>query len=426
MQLKSGWLTMNSKQKTKDIIIRTVTYVTSFISVFVLASILIFVLVEGLPLLNFNIIMGDHHHTYLPGVKIPYTATDSYYEYTPKAGEYYSPRYGVAFEDEKTLEGEPVIKITYIAEDSPFTRAIGIGNHAGEIYSLEVGQVFMSGILLWSDDYFTEGGSINPDATTIPYQVSDGAQRFAEVLEETFYIATIAPVILGGGIRGSIITTLYLIVLTLVIALPVGILSALYIHELAPQNWFTDFLRSLIDMLTGVPSIIYGLMGAAFFIPLAQSMFSNRIDSGSIISGAMTLSVIVLPVIIRSTESALDVVPKDYKLASLALGANETQTIFKVMLPNALPGILSASLLAIGRIMGESAALIFAIGTVITDDVSIFGQGTSLAVHIWASMASENPNFALAATISIILLVVVLSINLLIKFITYKFMKRFR
>ena len=179
-------------------------------------------------------------------------------------------------------------------------------------------------------------------------------------------------------------------------------------------------------MLTGVPSIIYGLMGSAFFIPLAQSMFSNRIDSGSIISGAMTLSVIVLPVIIRSTESALDVVPKDYKLASLALGANETQTIFKVMLPNALPGILSASLLAIGRIMGESAALIFAIGTVITDEVSIFGQGTSLAVHIWASMASENPNFALAATISIILLVVVLSINLLIKFITYKFMKRFR
>lgn len=416
---------MNSNQKIKDTIVRTVTYIASFVSVLVLGAILIFVLIEGAPLLSFDIIFGDNQNTYMPGMKLAYTADDSNFEYTPKSGEYYSSRYGIAFKDAKTLEGLPVIKISYIAPESPFTMAITTGNQAGEQFSMEVGNVFLSGILLWGDDYLEENGSINLGAKSIPYQVVEGAESFVEKLDRTFYVSNISPVKLGGGIRGSIVTTLYLIVLTLLIALPVGIATALYMHELAPQNKFTDFLRSLIDMLTGVPSIIYGLMGAAFFIPLAQNLFSNQINSGSIISGAMTLSVIVLPVIIRSTESALDVVPKDYKLASLALGANETQTIFKVMLPNALPGILSASLLAIGRIMGESAALIFAIGTVIADDISIFGQGTSLAVHIWASMASENPNFALASTISIILLAVVLSLNLFIKFITYKFMKRY-
>lgn len=416
---------MNSSQRIKDILIRTITYITSFISVVILGGILIFVLVEGLPLLNIDIILGDNKDTYLPSMKLEYVEDGDNFSYEPKDGEYFSKRYGVAVIDDKTLEGLPIIRFTYIDPNSPFTRTQGIGNFEGEIHSIDKGDVIISGVLLWSDSYLNDEGHINPNAASIPYQVKEGAESFIEKLDETFYVASIAPVILGGGIRGSIVTTLYLIVLTLIIALPVGIATSLYLHELAPQNKFTDLIRSLIDMLTGVPSIIYGLMGAAFFIPLAQKMFSGQIQSGSLISGAMTLSVIVLPVIIRSTESALDVVPKDYKLASLALGANETQTIFKVMLPNALPGILSASLLAIGRIMGESAALIFAIGTVISDDISIFGQGTSLAVHIWSTMSSENPNFALASTISIILLAVVLSLNLLIKFITFKFVKRY-
>ncbi|WP_025725519.1 phosphate ABC transporter permease PstA [Acholeplasma granularum] len=417
---------MNSSQKIKDYAIRIITYVTSFISVFVLGAILIFVLVQGAPLLNLDIIMGDNYNTYKPGMKLEYVPIESSFTYDTKQGEYFSTRYGVAVKDDKTLEGNPIIRFTYVDPNSPMRRGHTIGDSTEKIVSIEVGDVVMSGILFWGDNYLDINGDINPNAASIPYQVTEGAESFVEKLDRTLYVASIAPVILGGGIRGSIVTTLYLILLTLLIALPVGVATALYIHELAPQNKFTDLLRSLIDMLTGVPSIIYGLMGAAFFIPLAQRMFSGQIISGSLISGAMTLSVIVLPVIIRSTESALDVVPKDYKLASLALGANETQTIFKVMLPNALPGILSASLLAIGRIMGESAALIFAIGTVIMDDISIFGQGTSLAVHIWSTMSSENPNFALASTISIVLLAVVLTLNLLIKFITHKFVKRYR
>ena len=105
--------------------------------------------------------------------------------------------------------------------------------------------------------------------------------------------------------------------------------------------------------------------------------------------------------------------PKSYKEASLALGANVTQTTFKVMLPNAAPGILSAALLGIGRIMGESAALIYAMGTVINDKVSLTGQSTSLAVHIWSVMDSDTPNLALASTIAIIILIVVLALNIL-------------
>src|SRR5690554_3283180 len=155
-------------------------------------------------------------------------------------------------------------------------------------------------------------------------------------------------------------------------------------------------------------------MGAAVFIPFTTQLFENDdMKRGSVIAGALTLVVIILPVVIKSTESALDVVPKSYRDASLALGANKTQTTFKIMLPNALPGILSAALLSIGRIIGESAALIYAMGTIIGDKVSLTGRSTSLAVHIWTVMSGEVPNVALASTIAIIILVVVLSLNLL-------------
>lgn len=409
---------MNYNQKVKDIVIRIITYVASFISVIILGSIILFVFIEGLPLLNFDIIFGDNQNKAEISMKIEPTDPGENYTYETKEGEYFSSRYGVAFIDTISLEGHLSITISYIDPDSPFMRAEGKGKYNGQMFSLKPGDVFLGvGILAWGDDY--------PDGVNIPIQIQHGSAFLVEQLNQTYIIANITPMILGGGIRGSIITTLYLIGMTLLIALPIGIASALYIHELAPQNKMTEFLRSFIDMLTGVPSIIYGLMGAAFFIPLSQAIFGGLITGGNLIAGSMTLAVIVLPVIIRATESALDVVPKDYKLASLALGANETQTTLKIMLPNALPGVLSATLLAIGRVMGESAALIYAIGTAIKDDIVPTGNGTSLAVHIWASMAGEQPNFALASTISIILLAVVLSLNLLVKFVTNRFINRY-
>ncbi|PKK96182.1 MAG: phosphate ABC transporter, permease protein PstA, partial [Tenericutes bacterium HGW-Tenericutes-3] len=227
----------------------------------------------------------------------------------------------------------------------------------------------------------------------------------------------------GGGIRGSIITTLYLIFFTLLFALPIGIGAALYLNEYAKANRFTKMVRSFIETLTGVPSIIYGLMGLAIFVPFIVNITSAT--GGNILSGAMTLAVILLPVVIRTTEEALKVVPDDYRYASLALGASRTQTTFKVVLPSAVPGILTATLLAIGRIIGESAALVFAIGTAIKDEIRITEQSTSLAVHIWSMMTDEPANIELSSTIALIILMIVLVLNLSIKLITKRFMKRY-
>ena len=143
-------------------------------------------------------------------------------------------------------------------------------------------------------------------------------------------------------------------------------------------------------------------------------------------AGALTLVVIILPVVIKATESALSVVPKSYKEGSLALGATKTQTIFKIMLPNALPGILSGAILSVGRVIGESAALIFAMGTFIGDKISITGRSTSLAVHIWSVMGGEIPNVNLASTIAIIILIVVLALNMSVKVITNRFMNKYK
>jgi len=206
-------------------------------------------------------------------------------------------------------------------------------------------------------------------------------------------------------------------------ALPIGIGSAMYLNEYAKNNGFTRFIRSMIETLTGVPSIIYGLMGLAIFVPIIVSL--TDATGANLISGAMTLTVILLPVIIRTTEESLKVVPDDYRFASLALGASKTQTTFKVVLPNAIPGILTATLLAIGRIIGESAALVFAVGTVIKDEVSLTGQSTSLAVHIWSMMSDEPANIDLSTTIALIILVIVLSLNVIIKFLTRSYMKRY-
>jgi phosphate transport system permease protein len=132
-----------------------------------------------------------------------------------------------------------------------------------------------------------------------------------------------------------------------------------------------------------------------------------------------------MPVVIRTTEESLKVVPDDYRFASLALGASKTQTTFKVVLPNAIPGILTATLLAIGRIIGESAALVFAIGATIKDEISLTGQSTSLAVHIWAMMSDEPANIELSTTIALIILFIVLVLNITIKMISKNFMKRY-
>lgn len=410
------------KSRISDHLGRGLTYVASSISILVLGAIVVFILINGLPLFGLNLFVGKSENISetLMFDEVSNTISFDLKGVDPEKGLYGSRRYGVIIKDGKDFEGTPIIIIDYIHEDSPLKNGKRLDykeEQNDSFVPLKVGDTLSSkggGILLWDDN----GGYINA-------RYSDGAKKIAEALEITNKIGSLPVTILGTGVKGSIITTMYLIILTLVIAVPIGVASALYLHEIAPQNFVTNILRSFVDMLTGIPSIIYGLMGAALFIPLTQKLFGDKITGGNLISGALTLSVIVLPVIIKATESALDVVPKDYKLASLALGANKVQTTFKIMLPNAVPGILSAVLLAIGRVMGESAALIYAIGTVIKDDINIFGNGTSIAVHIWASMAGDNPNFGLASSMAIIILIVVLVLNFAVKIVTKRFVNKF-
>ena len=180
----------------------------------------------------------------------------------------------------------------------------------------------------------------------------------------------------------------------------------------------------MIDLASGIPTIIFGLIGAIIFIPFV-SLFTQK-SNGSLLSGSLTLALMLLPVIVNTTEEAIKTVPKSYREGSLALGTTNTQTIFKVVLPNALPGILTAILLSIGRIIGESAALIYSMGTTIKDHILISEGSATLALHIYKLVAFESPNFGAASAIAIIILIVDLILNLIVILLSYRFLKKFK
>ena len=180
----------------------------------------------------------------------------------------------------------------------------------------------------------------------------------------------------GGGIWPMIVTTIYTIVISLIIATPIGILAAVYLQEYAKQGRLVRIIRFATESLTGIPSIIYGLFGAVFFVTTLKLGMS-------IIAASLTLAIIVLPVIIRTTEEALKTVPASYREGSLALGTTKLQTLYKVILPNAMPGILSGIILSVGRIVGESAAIFLTAGTVAAMPEGIFSSARTLTVHAY-------------------------------------------
>ena len=384
---------MSNKRKLKDLFLQIMTYAASMMSLLALSLIVFYVASNGLKLLNMDLIRNNYLAiNYIADLKSDDTFCNCTITMDLGDDMYYSDRWGVALKDDRDLMGKNVVEVAYIHPNSPFNELINKG----------VGEEYLH---------------LKPEYAIIRIAYEDrpsslsrfGAEVMVFELNQATGFRELEYTTTGGGIRGSIITTLYLIFFTLLFALPIGIGAALYLNEYAKQNKLTKMIRSLIETLTGVPSIIYGLMGLAVFVPLIVSLTSAT--GGNIISGAMTLAVILLPVIIRTTEESLKVVPDDYRFASLALGAGKTQTTFKVVLPNAFPGILTATLLAIGRIIGESAALVFAIGTAIKDEVVLTKQSTSLAVHIWSMMTDEPANIELSTTIALIILFIVLILD---------------
>ena len=219
----------------------------------------------------------------------------------------------------------------------------------------------------------------------------------------------------GGGIWPMIVTTIYTIVISLVIATPIGILAAVYLQEYAKQGRLVKLIRFATESLTGIPSIIYGLFGAVFFVTTLKLGMS-------VIAASLTLTIIVLPVIIRTTEEALKTVPASYREGSLALGTTKLQTLYKVILPNAMPGILSGIILSVGRIVGESAAIFLTAGTVAAMPEGIFSSARTLTVHSYL-VTQESGDIELAAAVGIVLIVIILIINLSATYISKKLNK---
>ena len=215
----------------------------------------------------------------------------------------------------------------------------------------------------------------------------------------------------------AIINTLIMTVLTLIIAVPVGILSAVYLVEYAKRgSKLVSVIRITTETLSGIPSIVFGLFGYLAFV--IATGWRN-----SLIAGALTLAIMVLPTIIRTTEEALIAVPDSYREGSYGLGAGKLRTIFKIVLPSAVPGILSGVILSIGRIVGETAALIFTSGTVAAVPQKLTGSARTLAVHMYCLM-TEGLYTGQAYATAVILIVMVLIINGLSGLIAHKIAKR--
>lgn len=219
----------------------------------------------------------------------------------------------------------------------------------------------------------------------------------------------------GGGIWPMIVTTIYTIVISLLIATPIGIFAAVYLQEYAKQGRLVRIIRFATESLTGIPSIIYGLFGAVFFV--ATLKFGM-----SIIAASLTLTIIILPVVIRTTEEALKTVPQSYREGSLALGTTKLQTLLKVILPSAVPGILSGIILSMGRIIGESAAIFLTAGTVAALPEGIFSSARTLTVHSYL-VTQESGDIELASAIGIVLIVIILVLNLTATYISKKLNK---
>ncbi len=211
----------------------------------------------------------------------------------------------------------------------------------------------------------------------------------------------------------SLVTTLIITVIALGIATPIGVFTAIYLVEYAKKgNKLTSVVRTTAETLSGIPSIVYGLFGMLFFVTFCKFRLS-------ILSGSLTLTIMILPLIMRSTEEALMSVQDTFREGSYGLGASKLRTIFHVILPSAMPQILSGIILAIGRIVGETAALIYTAGTVAQIPTSIFDSGRTLSVHMY-TLSSEALHNNEAQATAFVLLIFVIAINKLSSLVASK------
>lgn len=218
------------------------------------------------------------------------------------------------------------------------------------------------------------------------------------------------------GILGNIINTIYIIVITLIIAAPIGIGSAIYLNEYAKPGKLVRTIEFTTEILSGIPSIIFGLFGMVFFGMTLKLGYS-------VLTGSFTLTLMVLPLITRNTQEALKTVPDSYRSGALGIGATKWYMIRTILLPSAAPGILTGVILSIGRIVGESAALLFTAGSGFQLPKNLFGKlfesSGTLTIQLYLSM--QKAKYDQAVGIAVVLLIIVLVINLLTRFLTNRF-----
>ena len=204
----------------------------------------------------------------------------------------------------------------------------------------------------------------------------------------------------------AIINTVIMIVLTLMLAVPIGVFAAIYLVEYSKRgNRFVKIIRVTAETLSGIPSIVYGLFGYIVFVITLGWSFT-------LLSGVITMAIMILPLIMRTTEEALMAVPDSFREGSFGLGAGRLRTVFRIVLPSSVPGILSGVILAIGRIVGESADLIFTSGTNPVVPKSLFSSASTLSVHLY-TLLNEGRYTDQAYATAVVLLIVVIIINAL-------------
>jgi phosphate transport system permease protein len=204
----------------------------------------------------------------------------------------------------------------------------------------------------------------------------------------------------------ALVTTVFMVALALVVSVPLGLFTAIYLVEYAKRgSRLVKLIRVTAETLSGIPSIVYGLFGLLFFVTWLGWGFS-------LAAGTLTLAIMILPLIMRTAEESLKAVPDTYREGAFGLGAGRLRTVFRIVLPAAAPGILAGIILAMGRIVGETAALIYTAGTVAQIPNSLLASGRTLAVHMYA-LSSEGLYTGQAYATAVVLLIVVVGINAL-------------
>jgi phosphate transport system permease protein len=237
------------------------------------------------------------------------------------------------------------------------------------------------------------------------------------------FLTTVPSAIKGTfGIAGNIVNTLYMIIITLLISVPFGVGAAIYLNEYAKPGRFVNLIEFTTETLSGIPSIIFGLFGYVFFGQTLQLGYS-------ILTGSLTLAIMVLPLVTRNTQEALKTVPNSYRSGALGIGATKWYMIRTILLPSAMPGIITGIILSIGRIVGESAALLFTSGSgYLLPKLGKYGEGLfqkilqpggTLTIQLFLSM--EKGEYDSAFGIAFVLLIIVFGINVLTKYLAHKF-----